>query len=169
MEFITKDLFTVYLLGSGVSFILGILYLAIIYSRNGKIKANFTSYLIVAALGSWMSAIITMMVCIEIVTRDIDIECYEYDNKYLDTSLLVKLREEAQSAYEIHKLENGAFMIIGNRSTKYWNSEPIYSMSSAKQEYTRVVRQRMKILVSNLRREHRVIIEYSPWDKVTKL
>lgn len=167
MEF-TTDLFTVYLLGVGVSFILGILYLAIIYSRNGKIKANFTSFLIVAALGSWISAIITMMVCIEIVTRDIDIECYEYDSKYLDTSLLVKLREEAQSAYEIHKLKNGAFMVIGDKSTKYWNSEPTFSMSKAKQEYTKVVRQRMKVLVSHLRREYRVI-EYSPWDKVTKL
>lgn len=168
MEFITENLFTVYLLGSAVSFILSIIYLAIVYSHNGKIETNIISYLIVAALGSWISAIITIMVCVEVITRSINIEYYEYDSKYLDTSLLVKLREEAQSTYKIHKLKSGAFMVIGDKSTKYWNSEPMFSISDAKREYTRVVIQRMKALVLNLRRESR-IIEYSPWDKVTKL
>jgi hypothetical protein len=167
MEFI-EDLITVYLFGSIISILMSMIYTACFYRCSGEKKSDLISRFITAGILSWVSAIITMIVCVEIATRNIDIERHKYNSKYLDTRLLVKLRKEAQSAYEIHKLKDGGFMVIGDKSTKYWNSELMFSMSEAKHEYTRVVIQRMKVLVSCLRHDYRVI-EYSPWDKVTKL
>lgn len=168
MEFITKDLIIVYFVGSIISILASMIYVAIIYRYSGKMMPNLISRLIVSGLFSWISAIITIALCTEIIARNINIKRYKYNSKYLDTSLLVKLRKEAQSVYEIHKLENGNFMIIGDNSTKYWNSEPMSSILDAKREYTRIVMRHMEILVSNLRSGYRTI-KYSPWDKVTKI